>query len=241
MPKSPLAVQALDRISWSTGSSSSIALMGKTGSGKSTLAQLTNGVLMPSQGKVTVDGLDTRKRGTKKRIRQKVGVSFQFPEKQFFCDTIYEEISVGMKTLDWPEDKQKEQIQKIADLLELPISWMKRSPYLISGGEKRLVGLASILIRDPCYLVLDEPIISLDSSSKRRVLALLEMMVDTGKLLICITHDPAFACEFFGRWVVLQAGQIVYDGSSSDYPLFSSEAVKHGILPTRDQIWNNQT
>ena len=233
-------IQALEGIRWSTGSSSAIAIMGKTGSGKSTLAQLTNGVLLPSKGRVTVDGLDTRKRGNKKRIRQKVGVSFQFPEKQFFCDTILEEISVGLKTLDWPEDKQKEQIQQMTDLLELPISWMKRSPYQISGGERRLVGLVSVLIRDPCYLVLDEPIISLDSFSKQRVLSLLETMVAAGKLLICITHDPAFARDFFERWMVLHEGRIVYDGSSSDYPLFSSEAAKHGILPTRHQIWTNQ-
>lgn len=197
-----------------------IAIVGHTGSGKSTLIQLMNALLVPTIGSVEVDGnvVTYKKQKNLKKIRQKVGVVFQFPEYQLFEETVLKDVSFGPKNykLDNPEEKAK----KAMSLLHLDEKFYDKHPLLLSGGEMRKVAISGILASEPEILVLDEPTVGLDPFTKNELITLLEEIAKD-KTVIFVTHDMDVLWRVATRVIVLDNERIVYDGDK--YELFKDE------------------
>lgn len=196
-----------------------IAIIGHTGSGKSTLVQLMNALLLPTNGKLRILGEEINKRSILKPIRKRVGLVFQFPEYQIFEDTVLKDIMFGPKNFGVvnPEEKAREiaEIFKITDLLE-------RSPFTLSGGQLRKVAICGILASDPDILILDEPSVGLDPSTKTELMELLKRMNEEyHKTIIIITHDMEVVSKYCERIIVLKKGEKIYDGDKKE--LFQKE------------------
>lgn len=197
-----------------------IAIVGHTGSGKSTLIQLMNALLVPTIGSVEVDGnvVTYKKQKNLKKIRQKVGVVFQFPEYQLFEETVLKDVSFGPKNykLRNPEEKAK----RAMSLLHLDERFYNKHPLLLSGGEMRKVAISGILASEPEILILDEPTVGLDPFTKNELIHLLEEIAKE-KTVIFVTHDMDVLWRVATRVIVLDNEKIVYDGDK--YELFKDE------------------
>ncbi len=181
-----------------------IAIIGANGSGKSTFARMLNGLLLPSRGTVLVDGLDTQKQG--KAIRKKVGFVFQNPDNQIVFPIVEEDIDFGLKNLKIPKEKRK---QKIHDILShyglLPLK--KSLTHKLSGGQKQLLALASVLVMQPDYIILDEPTTLLDLKNK---MMMFDVIHHLSQHVILATHDLELIKDF-DRALVFDQGRIVMD------------------------------
>lgn len=164
LPNTPFAVQALRGVSFSVERGESIAILGRTGCGKSTLVQHLNALLIPQEGRVVVDGVDTRMRGqVLKEIRRKVGLVFQYPEDQIFEETVFQEIAFAPRNMGIEGEELKERVRWAMEVVGLDYEDLKdKSPFELSGGQMRRVAIASILSMRPEVLVLDEPTAGLD-------------------------------------------------------------------------------
>ena len=200
-----------------------IALIGETGSGKSTLVQHMNALLKPQRGTVTVYGvsiMQTKKKKYKKRrkqnlnpLRQKVGLVFQFPDYQLFEETVERDIMFGPKNFGASEKEAKERAKKALQLVGLPTHYLQRSPFNLSGGEKKRVSIAGILAMEPDILVLDEPTSRLDPKGRDDLLELfMEIHKKEGKTIILITHDMNIVYKYASRVLVMNKSRLVYDG-----------------------------
>ncbi len=216
-----------------------ITLIGETGSGKSTLAQHMNALLTPTEGRVHIFGMkisrETRKSKNLKLnpIRQKVGLVFQFPEYQLFEETVENDIAFGPKNFGVSEAEAKERAKKMLNIVGLDDSYLSRSPFNLSGGEKKRVSIAGILAMEPDILVLDEPTSGLDPLGRN---ALLEVFYDIhqklDKTVVIITHDMNTVYEYAKRVLVMREGNLVYDGNPTQ--LFSRKNVKSWNLDVPD-------
>lgn len=215
--KSPIEKKVLYDINLKIDKGEFIGLIGKTGSGKSTLVQLMNGLLIPQLGDVIVDGINTKEKDKLKIIRRKVGLVFQYPEYQLFEETVYKDIAYGPKNLGFSENEIQEKIDELIDLLEIPKDVLSRSPFELSGGQKRRVAIAGILSMDPECIILDEPTAGLDPRGRRRIFEIIKRLNnETNKTIILISHsieDVALLCD---RIVILRKGIVTFDGSKHD-------------------------
>jgi len=197
-----------------------ITLIGETGSGKSTLVQHMNALVRPSSGDVTIYGIKVYKDVKKKDknvklnpLRQKVGLVFQFPEYQLFEETVEKDIIFGPKNFGVKEDVAKERAREIIKLVGLNETYLERSPFNLSGGEKKRVSIAGILAMDPDILVLDEPTSGLDPKGRDALLDLFtEIHNKTNKTVIIITHDMNTVYKYASRVLVMNKGCLVFDG-----------------------------
>jgi energy-coupling factor transporter ATPase len=207
----PTERRALDQINLEIRKGDFVGLIGPTGSGKSTLVQHLNALLFPSSGEVIVEGENLKdKNADLKKIRQKVGLVFQFPERQLFEDTVYEDIAFGPKNLGL-SDKEidarvKESMRDIGLDFEL---FAHRSPFFLSGGEQRKVAIAGILALKPDILVLDEPTCGLDARSSREVKELLMELNSGGVTIILVSHNVDLMAELAGKIALLDQGELL--------------------------------
>lgn len=181
-----------------------IAIIGANGSGKSSFARLLNGLLLPSAGRVTVDGLDTAKDG--KAVRQKVGFVFQNPDNQIVFPVVEEDLAFGMKNLGFDKETIAAKTTEILtryDLLEL----REHPAHLLSGGQKQLLAISGVLVMEPATIVLDEPTTLLDLRNKRRVSAALDSLDQN---IVLATHDLDLIADY-DRVLVFEDGRIVID------------------------------
>lgn len=181
-----------------------VAVVGANGSGKSTFARLLNGLQVPTRGQVLVDGLDTRTRG--RDVRRKVGFVFQSPDNQIVFPLVAEDLAFGLRNLGLPDGAVEQRIDEVLDRYELG-HLRDASTYHLSGGEKQLVALAGVLVTEPDYVVLDEPMTMLDLRNKRRVAEVVEALPQT---VIMASHDLEFL-RGFDRVLVLDRGQVMLD------------------------------
>lgn len=182
-----------------------IALIGGNGSGKSTLARLINGLVLPSEGRVSVDGLDTRENG--RQVRRRVGFVFQDPDAQIVFPTVAEDIAFGLKARRVPEEIARERVERV--MREYGLSEYADHPaHLLSGGQKQMLALASVMVLQPAYLVLDEPMTLLDLKNKRRIT---EVVLGIDQPVVLATHELDLL-EGFDRVIVLDDGRVVADG-----------------------------
>ncbi len=191
----------------------SIAIMGTNGAGKTTLIKHLNGLLRPHRGRVIIDGVDASTKSVAELSRT-IGLVWQNPDHQLFLDTVEKEILFGLKNLGFTEEEARERCDTTLERLGLS-HLAERSPFSLSGGERKRVALASVLATEPLILALDEPTIGQDAGQKERLAAMLHEMNREGRTVIVVTHDIEFAIENFSRVIAMAGGRIVADGPSN--------------------------
>lgn len=211
-PKTPFEYKALDNVNLSFEEGKITAIVGHTGSGKSTLAQHINGLLVPTSGEVYVkDFVITNKAKLKgiKNLRKFAGMVFQFPEYQLFEETIYKDIAFGPKNFGVEGEELEKVVKKSLELVGLDESYLERSPFELSGGQKRRVAIAGILALDPEVLILDEPTAGLDPQGAIEMMELFKSLNKLGKTIIIITHEMDFVLKYCDRVVVMKKANII--------------------------------
>lgn len=198
-----------------------ISILGHTGSGKSTLVQLMNALIIPTSGNLTIlnNEIKTKKKKNKnlKEIRKQIGLVFQFPEYQLFEETVLKDVMFGPMNFGKTKEEAKEIAIKTLKELNVDESLFDKSPFNLSGGQKRKVAIAGILASNPDILILDEPTVGLDPVGRKELLELLKHIHETtNKTIILITHDMNVVTNYSKRTLVLSSGEIVYDGSTKD-------------------------
>ncbi|MFH1335082.1 MAG: energy-coupling factor transporter ATPase [Candidatus Zixiibacteriota bacterium] len=206
----PTKEKALDGITIEIHHGDFIGLIGPTGSGKSTLVQHLNGLLVPVSGKVEINGENLKNKNVDlKKVRQKVGLVFQFPELQLFEDTVYDDIAFGPKNLSLPAEEIDARVQQAMRLMELNFEqFASRSPFSLSGGEQRKVAIAGILAMNPEVLILDEPTCGLDPKSTEEMKKLLQELNSKGVTIILISHNMDLIAELAHKIILLKEGKV---------------------------------
>lgn len=190
-----------------------LSIIGRTGSGKSTLVQHFNALYKIQEGQILFDGSPLPQKGKEVReLRQKVGLVFQHPEDQLFSSTVREELAFAPKNAGFTGKALDDAIAYGLYCVGLPDEFLERSPIALSGGERRLVAIASVLSARPECVVLDEPLAGLDAHYQREILAVLALLRDNGKTIITITHDLSMALNFSDRVLILRDGEKVIEG-----------------------------
>lgn len=212
--KSPLEQEALKNINLTLEDGKYIAIVGHTGSGKSTLVEHFNGLLFPTSGEVHIDDYisNNKKRKNKKellKLREKVGLVFQFPEYQLFEETVLKDVMFGPKNFKVDIETAKNRAIEALRQVGLDDSYFERSPFELSGGEKRRVAIAGILAMEPKILVLDEPTAGLDPLGAKEILNLLKRLHESGKTIIIVTHDMDIVLNEVEDVVLLKDGQLI--------------------------------
>lgn len=237
-PTAKEVVKALDGVSLTIEDHEYLGLLGHTGSGKSTLVQHMNALNLPTSGQVLINGLDTGgTRSQVRKIRQQVGLVFQYPEDQLFEPTIYKDIAFGPRNLKLDEQEIDRRVRKAMEAVGLDFNTMKdRSPFELSGGQKRRVAIAGILALEPRYLVLDEPTAGLDPQGRKEILGEIHKIYEANPSMsiILVTHSMEDVAEHANRLVVLDGGRIVMDGSPEE--VFSREEELEAIGLALPQI-----
>ena len=207
----PTERKALDGINLEIEKGDLVGLIGPTGSGKSTLVQHLNGLLLPTTGQVIVEGESLKDENADlKRVRQKVGLVFQFPERQLFEDTVYEDIAFGPKNLGLSEDQTDGRVEESMERVGLDFEmFAHRSPFFLSGGEQRKVAIAGVLALKPDILVLDEPTCGLDAGSTKEIKTLLRELNSTGTTIILISHSMDLIAELARKVILLDRGELL--------------------------------
>lgn len=210
-----------------------VALIGPNGSGKSTLALLANGILVPQEGRVLVDGMDTRDERVLDRVRSAVGLVLQNPDDQIVGATVEEDVAFGPENLALPPDEIAERVRAAIDAVGLA-GLERREPHTLSEGQKQRLAIAGALAMRPKHLVLDEPTAMLDPIGRAEVLDAIGRFHRDGRGIVHITHDAAEValCE---RAVGLRGGRIVYDGPAQDLLHDEAAMSELGIEPA--PIW----
>jgi energy-coupling factor transport system ATP-binding protein len=211
----PLEVQALTDVSVTIEAGEIIGVIGATGSGKSTLVQHMNGLLRPTSGRVLLDGADIHaRRVDRRRIRQQIGLLFQYPEQQLFEETVLADVAFGPRNLGLPEEDARDRARRALEQVGLPPDrFGSRSPFELSGGEMRRAAIAGILAMEPRMLILDEPTAGLDPAGRRDLLSHIRRLHDSRALtIILITHSMDAVAQLCRRLLVLDRGRLVADG-----------------------------
>ena len=213
MRKTPLEKIALNNINLRIEDGQFIGLIGKTGSGKSTLIQHLNGLLKPLSGRVMIDGLDTMGKELKE-LRKKVGLVFQFPEYQLFEETVFKDIAFGVLKSGLSEHEIKERVFEAAKLVGLDENALNKSPFELSGGQKRRAAIAGVIVMRTKYLVMDEPGSGLDPAGRNGVLSLVSKLnKNYGTTVIIASHNMSDIAKYSDRVLVMDKGEIVIDGT----------------------------
>lgn len=223
MPGTPFQRTAIQNINLTINRGEFVGIIGHTGSGKSTLVQHMNGLIVPSSGQVTVDGIDLKQKNQDAReARRRVGMVFQYPEHQLFEETIYQDIAFGPKNLNLPEDQIDARIRKAMDFVGLDYETFKdRSPFNLSGGQMRRVAIAGVIALEPDYLALDEPAAGLDPCGRDEIFGqIVKLHQKTGITVILVSHNMEDIARFANRVLVMNNGQVSLDGSPKE--IFSS-------------------
>ena len=239
LPGSALAYPALGDISLTIQDGEFLGIIGHTGSGKSTLIQHLNGLLLPTSGCVLVDGLDTREKKLRKQIRSLVGMVFQYPEYQLFEETVECDVAFGPKNMGLEEAEIATRVSEALRLVGLtPSEFAEKSPFELSGGEKRRAALAGILAMRPKYLVLDEPMAGLDPRGRREILALIESLrSDLGTGIVMVSHSMDDVAMYADRIAVLEKGSLFMVDTPEDVFSHSTELLEMGLnLPQATQL-----
>lgn len=207
--------QALKDINLCFDSNLIHGIIGPIGSGKSTMLELMNGITKPTSGDIVVGKYELYKKNFDfNKFRYDVGLVYQFPEKQFFCNTVGEEIAFSQKVFNKKNKYLKSKVIKMLKMVGLDETYINRSPFSLNGGEKRRVAIASVLISNPKLLIMDEPTIGLDNNSKKKLMKLLcTLKTKYLKTIIIVTHDVDMLYEIVDNVVVLSKGKVIKEGS----------------------------
>jgi len=203
-------VEALKGISLTIKDGEFVAIMGQNGAGKSTLVKHFNGLLKPTIGTILIDGVETTKTSVATLARN-VGFVFQNPDHQLFSETVEDEIAFALKNFGFESEAIEKRITWALNLLALT-QYRKTSPFLLSGGERKRVALASVLAWDPQTLILDEPTIGQDHEQKEKLRQFVLQMQTQKKTVVMVTHDVEFVAECDPRVILMKEGRVMADG-----------------------------
>ena len=215
-PGSPFETHALKNVSMSIESGEFIGLIGHTGSGKSTLIQHMNGLLKSTSGSIWINDVEITKPGTKlKDIRKKVGLVFQYPEYQLFEETIEKDIAFGPVNLGLDEEEVRIRVKEAMEMVKLSYEELKdRSPFDLSGGQRRRVAIAGVLAMRPDILILDEPTASLDPRGRDEILQQIQLLHQQKKMtVILVSHSMEDIGRLVDRIIVMHEGTIAFSGT----------------------------
>lgn len=209
-----MIVHALKDINIEINDGEFVGLIGHTGSGKSTLVQHLNGLIRPTEGRIYFDGQDIYAEGyDMKKHRSNVGLVFQYPEHQLFEVDVLSDVCFGPKNLGLKKAEAEEQAKKALSLVGMDESYYKRSPFDLSGGQKRRVAIAGVLAMKPKMLILDEPTAGLDPQGRKEILELITGLREhAGITIVLVSHSMEDVAEYVDRIIVMNKGSIAYDG-----------------------------
>ena len=230
-PGTPFEMTAIEDINLEVYPGEFVGIIGQTGSGKSTLIQHLNGLVKPSSGTVLVDGEDIHSSKAKThKVRFKVGLVFQYPEYQLFEETIYKDIAFGPKNLGLSKEEVDARVREAAKITGIPEEVFDKSPFDLSGGQKRRVAIAGVMAMKPEVLILDEPIAGLDPKGRQDIIAnIREYHRKTGAAVIMVTHSMEDAAENTEKMFVLNQGRLVMQGTPKEVFSHSEELISMGL------------
>ncbi|MCG8484550.1 MAG: energy-coupling factor transporter ATPase [Clostridia bacterium] len=215
----PYETVALDNVNIEIYETEFIAVIGHTGSGKSTLVQHLNGLLKPKSGRIWINGFDiTDKKVKMSEVRQKVGLVFQYPEYQLFEETVYKDIAFGPTNLGISEDEIKERVYEAINQVGLDYEAVKdKSPFELSGGQKRRVAIAGVIAMKPEVLILDEPTAGLDPKGRAETMEMLKALHTQEKnTIILVSHNMGDVAQYADKIIVMEKGSVVLNGKPKE-------------------------
>lgn len=231
----PFSHAALKGIDLSIPEGKVTAIIGQTGSGKSTLVQHLNGLLIPTAGTLDICGFHIQpllKIKDVKQLRKEVGLVFQFPEYQLFEETIEKDIAFGPKNFGASEEEANSLVRKVLQVVGLDESYLERSPFELSGGQKRRVAIAGILILNPKVLVLDEPTAGLDPQGAKEMMTLfMNLNKEANKTVLLVTHDMEHVMKYCDHVIVLEHGKVKQTGDVKTFFEHPEWMLNIGINP----------
>ena len=218
MPDSAMSHTALNDVSFCVQEGEFWGIIGHTGSGKSTLVQHLNGLALPQSGRVVVDDLDMNDKKQRVQGRALVGMVFQYPEYQLFEETVYKDVAYGPANLHLPEEEIDKRVHDALRLVGLaPELFMEKSPFDLSGGEKRRVAIAGIVAMRPKYLILDEPMAGLDPRGRKAIMDMITgLRKETGCAIIMVSHSMDDIAAHADRVLVLSDGHVALQGTPEE-------------------------
>lgn len=215
-PNTPFETNALNNVSLEIEKGEFVGLIGHTGSGKSTLIQHLNGLLKPASGRILVNGFDITQKDVKlKEIRQKVGLVFQYPEHQLFEETIYKDVAFGPLNLGLSQSEIDARVKESIELVGLDFEVIKeRSPFELSGGQRRRVAIAGVVAMKPEVLILDEPTAGLDPKGRDEILDQIKNLHNRyGITVILVSHSMEDIARMVDKIIVMHQGQVALKGA----------------------------
>ena len=216
MEGTPFEKKAIDNVSITINDGEFVGLIGHTGSGKSTLIQHINGLLKPDTGRIIIDGADITDKNTKMNaIRKKVGLVFQYPEYQLFEETVEKDIAFGPKNLGLSDTEINNRIRRAMSIVGLDYEAYKdKSPFELSGGQKRRVAIAGVVAMEPKVLILDEPTAGLDPRGRDEILMQIKALHSEYKItIIIVSHSMEDVAKLASRIIVMNQGRCILDGT----------------------------
>jgi len=229
-PNTPYETVGLKNVNLEIYEGEFVGIMGHTGSGKSTLMQHLNGLLKPTEGCVLYKGRDIWEKGVNIRdIRFEIGLVFQYPEYQLFEETVFKDIAFGPRNMKLSEDEIKERVLEASSFVGITDEMLEKSPFELSGGQKRKVAMAGVMAMRPKVLVLDEPTAGLDPKSKEEMLLGIKKYHDMGNTVVWVTHSMEDIARFTDRIVVMYKSEIIMSGTPTEVFMRANELNKIGL------------
>ncbi|MGF7401247.1 energy-coupling factor transporter ATPase [Thermoanaerobacterium thermosaccharolyticum] len=210
----PFESEALKDVSFTIEDNEFVGIIGHTGSGKSTLIQHLNGLLKPTSGRITINGIDITSTKNLKDIRREVGIVFQYPEHQLFEETIYKDIAFGPSNLGLSDDETKMRVFEAMKTVGLDVSMKDMSPFELSGGERRRVAIAGVLSMMPKILILDEPTAGLDPRGRDEILGKIKEIHEKYEMTtILVSHSMEDIAKLVNKIIVMHEGKVSLIGT----------------------------
>jgi len=222
---------AVEQVDFSAERGEFIGIIGHTGSGKSTFVQHLNGLIKPTSGSVLLDGTDIYSSAAfTKKVRSRVGLVFQYPEYQLFEETVYKDIAYGPRNMKLSEEEIHTRVLEAADFVGLDSELLERSPFDLSGGQKRRAAIAGVIAMRPDVLILDEPTAGLDPKGRQEIITNIRRYHETtGGTVIYITHSMEDVARFATRMVVFDHAHLVMDGTPEQVFIHADELERIGL------------
>ena len=227
----PYEIKALDNVSLTIESDAVTGIIGHTGSGKSTLVEMFNGILRPHEGTVRIDGEDIwAKQKDIRKVRFKVGLVMQYPESQLFEETIKQDIAFGPKNMGLSQSEIEERVIEAASFVGLDEYMLEKSPFDLSGGQKRRAAIAGIIAMRPEVLVLDEPAAGLDPAGRESIFAnIADYRRKTGSTVVIVSHSMEDMARYCDRIAVMSGGKLIMNGTRDEIFSDASKLEEAGL------------
>ena len=231
MPGTPFEHQALKNVSFEIADGEFVGIIGHTGSGKSTLIQVISGLLDGAEGQVLINGVDyMTKKADRKQLRRTLGVVFQYPEYQLFEETVEKDVAYGPRKMGVPESELAGRVRVALEHVGIDYELYKdKSPFSLSGGQKRKIAIAGVLAMEPSILILDEPIAGLDPMGRENFMQLARDLNETGITILMISHNMDNLAEYAGRVLAMNGGELYLNGTPREVFAQEEKLVAAGL------------